>query len=233
MDRLRELKEEEELDEKWRIFLKDLESKRAVKAKRKLDLPSSMVGNLSKKRRLYSSTTDMTEATMSPGIEGVKMILAIEYFPENEVLQKRRGVAIPTHSENQQTKTDYPAVCYEKLLAIDYVPVSEVPTLRQDQGTRDGRPEKIILKWKTKRKPGENSSMKVLDMKAYFKSLLVNKPNIPGVIGQENVSSPKRKFREVNQENIPSPNKKFKNIRDFWVGREGAAKSEDEFKMDQ
>ena len=130
MDRLKELKEEEEIDEKWKIFLKDLESRRAVKAKRKLDLPSSMVGNLSKKRRLYSSTTDMTEATMSPGIEGVKMILAIEYFPENKVLQKRRGVAIPTHSENQQTKTDYPAVCYEKLLAIDYVPVSEVPTLR-------------------------------------------------------------------------------------------------------
>ena len=54
MHRLRELKEAEEIDEKLRIFLKDLESKRAVKSKRKLDLASSMVGNLAKKRNFMT-----------------------------------------------------------------------------------------------------------------------------------------------------------------------------------
>ena len=88
MHRLRELKEAEEIDEKLRIFLKDLESKRAVKSKRKLDLASSMVGNLAKKRNLYDSTTDMTEA-------GQCIVLAIKYFPEHEVLQKRRGWLFP------------------------------------------------------------------------------------------------------------------------------------------
>ena len=47
--------------------------------------------------------------------------------------------------------------------------------------------------------------------------------------GQEKVDSPKRKFKDVNQEKFASPNKKFKNARNFWVGREGAAKSVAEF----
>ena len=53
------------------------------------------------------------------------------------------------------------------------------------------------------------------------------------VIDQENVSSPNRKFRDVNQENVSSPNKKFKNANNFWAGREGAAKLVEEFKMEK
>ena len=74
--------------------------------------------------------------------------------------------------------------------------------------------------------------MKGLDLKARIKSplsSLESKNEIMGGRGQENLNSPKRKLENVNQENISSPNKKFKNARNFWVGREGAAKSEEEF----
>ena len=47
--------------------------------------------------------------------------------------------------------------------------------------------------------------------------------------GQERVDSPKRKFKNTNQETSSSPSKKFKNARNFWVGREGSAKSVEEF----
>ena len=43
------------------------------------------------------------------------------------------------------------------------------------------------------------------------------------------MNSPKRKFKDVNQETVSSPNKKFKNACNFWVGREGSAKSVEEF----
>ena len=75
--------------------------------------------------------------------------------------------------------------------------------------------------------------MKVLDLKDHFKSLsssLKRENKITGVRGQEKVDSPKRKFQDVNQETVSSPNKKFKNARNFWVGREGSAKSVEELK---
>ena len=51
--------------------------------------------------------------------------------------------------------------------------------------------------------------------------------------GQENVSFPKRKFKDEDQENLSSPNKKFKNTRNLWVGREGVDKSEEKFKTEE
>ena len=232
MDRLKELKEAEEMEEKWKTFLKDVEQKRGVKSKRKQNSLSHVAGNIAKKGRFEENTT---EATLFPAhyLEVGRPVLAIEYCPEKEVLQNRRGVVTPPPSENIQTTIVYPAICYEKLLAIECTTVSEEPALRQDHGgTINDKPEKIILKWKNKKKDGGISSMKVLDLKAHFKSLLSSlesKNEIMGGRGQENLNSPKRKLENVNQENISSPNKKFKNARNFWVGREGAAKSEEEF----
>ena len=138
-------------------------------------------------------------------------------------------MAISPPSENIHTTIEYLAICYEALLPIEYVE----PTLHLD---RDNKPEKIVLKWKTKRKGGDYSSMKVLDLKAHFKSLvssLRSENKMPGGRGQQNVSFPKRKFKDEDQEKISSPNKKFKNTRNFWVGREGADKSEEKFKTEE
>ena len=91
-------------------------------------------------------------------------MLAIEYLPDKEDPQNRRVVADFPSSENIHTIIEHPAICYEKLLAIEFSPVSGEHPLRQDQGlTNKSRPKKVTLKWKTKakRKTGEVSSMKV------------------------------------------------------------------------
>ena len=78
--------------------------------------------------------------------------------------------------------------------------------------------------------------MKVLDLKAHFKSLassLGSENKMPGGRNQENVSFLKRKFKDKDQEKYSSPNKKFKNTRNFWVGREGVDKSEEKFKTEE
>ena len=221
------MKEAEEIEEKWKVFIKDVEQKRGVKEKRKLDPLSHRDGNLAKKGRFVDSTAG---ARMFPAHHWPSL-LAIEYIPDKEVLQNRRGVAVFPSSENRQTKIEYPAISYKKLLALEYAPVSEEHTPRRDRG-----PEKVILKWKTKRKTGELSSMKVLDLKAHFKSLsssLKSENKIMGGRGQERVDSPKRKLKNVNQETSSSPSKKFKNARNFWVGREGSAKSVDKFETNK
>ena len=67
MDRLREVKEAEEIEEKWKVFIKDVEQKRGVKDKRKLDPLTHRDENLAKKRRFLDSTAG---ARMSPASTG-------------------------------------------------------------------------------------------------------------------------------------------------------------------